>query len=132
VLIDYRSPTSENLNPGQSQNPLVHAVEARDLVVLVGEQGVPVEMRLARIGPDGPAVALGDLEILAEVRGVGEQLLRDAADVDAGAAEPARLGDGDARAVGGGNAARANAAGTASYGEEVVVEANFSISGWAG
>jgi len=56
------------------------------------------------------------------VRGVGQQLLRDAADVDAGAAEAARLGNRDARAQRGGNTAGANAAGPAANGEEIEIE----------
>jgi hypothetical protein len=56
------------------------------------------------------------------MRGVGEELLRDAADVDAGAAEAVGLGARDLRAKRGGEAAGANAAGAASDGEEVVVE----------
>jgi hypothetical protein len=107
-----------NLNAGLLQDALVDAVEARDFLVLVGEQRLPVEMGLA----GGPAIGGGDVEILAPVRGVGEELLRDTADVDAGAAEAVRLGDRDARAVGRGNAAGANTARAASDGEEVVVE----------
>jgi hypothetical protein len=56
------------------------------------------------------------------VRRVGKQLLRDAADVDAGAAEAAGLGDRDARAEVGGETAGANAAGTAAYREKIEVE----------
>jgi hypothetical protein len=99
------------------QDVFVDAVEARDFLVLVGEQRLPVEARLA----DSPTIGGGDVEILSPVRGVGEELLRDAADVDAGAAEAVGLGDRRARAVGRGNAAGANTAGSASYGEEVVV-----------
>src|SRR5256885_16418537 len=106
------SATAHDLDSGEREHALVDAVQAQDLAVLVGEQALPVEHRLA----DGPAEALRDLEILAQVRGVGEQLLRNAADVDAGAAEAVRLGDGDARSVAGGDAARAHAAGAASHG----------------
>jgi len=77
-------------------------------------------------------VKLGDLEVLAEMRGVGEELLRDAADVDAGAAEAPRLGDGDAGAIGGGDAACANAARTAAYREEIEIETNVLTSGSGG
>jgi hypothetical protein len=56
------------------------------------------------------------------VRGVGEQLLRDAADVDAGAAEAAGFGDRDARAEIGGDAAGTYPAGPSAYREKVVVE----------
>jgi len=51
------------------------------------------------------------------VRGVGEKLLRNAADVDTGAAEAPGFGDRDARAQVGGEAAGANAAGTPAYRE---------------
>jgi hypothetical protein len=60
---------------------------------------------------------LRDLELLAPMGGVGEELLGNAADVDASAAEEIRLGDGDSRAVGGRNAAGANAARAAAYRE---------------
>ena len=107
-----------DLDAGIDEDALVDAVQARDLAVLVGEQRRPVEARLA----DAPAVGGSELEILAQVRRVGEQLLRDAADVDAGAAEAAGLGDRDLRAVAGGDAARAYAAGAAAYREKVVIE----------
>src|SRR5205814_823438 len=57
------------------------------------------------------------------------KLLRDAADVDAGAAELRGFGDRDARAIAGGDAARAYPARAASYGEEVVVEAQPNPKG---
>jgi len=56
------------------------------------------------------------------MRRVREELLRDAADVDAGAAEAVGLGYRYLRAVGGAYAAGADAAGAAPDGEEVVVE----------
>jgi hypothetical protein len=62
------------------------------------------------------------------MRRVGEELLGNAADIDAGAAEEVGLGDGDARAVAGGYPAGADAAGPASYREEVVVEAQAATS----
>jgi hypothetical protein len=110
---------ADDLHSGDLQDALVDAVQPRDLAVLVGEQRVPVEVGFA----GGPAVAFRDLEVLAEMRGVGEELLRDAADVDAGAAELPRLGDGDARAIRGCDAARPDAAGAAAYREKVVIEA---------
>jgi hypothetical protein len=118
MWIDHLGATLQDLHPRFPQHVLVHAVEARDLLVLVRQQRRPVEAGLAR----GPAIRGGDLEVLAEMRGVGEELLRDAADVDAGAAEAVGLGDRDLRAKRGGEAAGANAAGAASDGEEVVVE----------
>src|SRR5687767_11486167 len=105
------------MHAGIDERALVDAVKPRDLAVLAGEQRPPVEARLAH----RPAVRRRDLEVLAKVRRIGEELLRDAADVDAGAAEAAGLGDGDARAVPGGDAARAYAARSAPYGEEVEV-----------
>jgi hypothetical protein len=118
VRIHHVRTTTENLDTGFRQNALVDAVEACDFLVLVGEQRLPVEARLA----DCPPISRGDVEILAPVRGVGEKLLWDAADVDAGAAEAVGLGDRYARAVGRRDAAGANAARAASDGEEVVVE----------
>jgi hypothetical protein len=107
-----------DLDPCVHQNALVDAVQARDLAVLVLEQRRPVEARLA----DAPAVGGGDLEILAPVRGVGKELLGNAADVDAGAAEAARLGDGDLCAIACRDAARAYPARAAAYREKVVIE----------
>jgi hypothetical protein len=107
----------EDLDPGVHEKPFVDAVEAQDLAVLAREQRAPVERGLAR----APAVCSRDLEILAVVRRVAEQLLGDAADVDAGAAEAPGLGDRDARAVACGDAARPYAARSASYGEEVEI-----------
>jgi hypothetical protein len=107
-----------DLDAGIDQHALVDAVQPRDLAVLVRDQGLPVEGAFA----DGPAVGAREREVLAEMRGVGEELLRDAADVDAGAAEAAGLGERDLGAVRGGNAAGANAAGAAAYREKIVVE----------
>jgi hypothetical protein len=56
------------------------------------------------------------------VRGIGEELFRNAADIDAGAAEAAGLGDRRARTEIGGEAAGANPAGAAAYGEEIEVD----------
>ena len=109
---------SKNRNPGVDQDALVDAVQARDLAVLVRQQPAPVEDRLG----DAPAEIGGVLQFVAEVRRVGEELLRDAADVDAGAAEAARLRDRDARAERGRNAAGANAARAAAYREEIEIE----------
>jgi hypothetical protein len=107
-----------DLDAGIDQHALVDAVQPRDLAVLVRDQGLPVEGALA----DGPAVGAGEREVLAEMRGVGEQLLRDAADVDAGAAEAAGLGERDPGAIGSGDAAGADAARAAADGEKIVVE----------
>jgi hypothetical protein len=128
-----RGTPAQDLDPCKAQHPLVHGVEAGDFLVLVPDQRAPVEARLA----DRPPEARGDLEILAEVGRVGEQLLGDAPYVDAGAAEVARLGDRDPRAIASADPAGANAAGAAAYREEVVVEAQLAenkfgnfTSGW--
>jgi hypothetical protein len=124
VRAPHRGAAAQDLDPGERERAFVERIEARDLAILVREQRAPVEMGLA----ERPAESRRDLEILAEMRRVREQLLGNAADVDAGAAEAARLGDRDARAVACGDAACADAAGSASYGEEVVVEAQAATS----
>src|SRR5258707_6782611 len=121
MRVEHRGASAQDLDPGDRQDALIHCVEARDFLVLVLEQRRPVEARL----PGRPAVGLRDLEFLAPVRGVGEELLGDAADVDAGAAEEVRFGDGNFGAVRGRDAAGAHAAGTAAYGEKIVIEAYF-------
>jgi hypothetical protein len=111
-----------DLDAGLCQHAFIDRVEARDLAVLVPNKRGPVEARLA----DGPAVAARNLEILAEMRGVGEQLLRDAADVDAGAAEAAVLGDRYSGAVARGHAAGTDAARAAADREKVVIESQLT------
>ena len=82
---------------------------------------------------DGPAARRGRcgapppesrrvLEVLREVRGVHEELLRDAPDVDAGAAEEAFLGHRDAGAVAGRDAGRPGPSGPCPDDEEIEVE----------
>jgi hypothetical protein len=124
IPVDDLCPSAVDLNPGLGEHAFVDAVQARDLAVLVVEQRRPVEARF----PYGPAVAARDLEILAEMRGVGEQLLGDAADIDAGAAEAAVFGDRDFRTVACGDPARADPARTAAYREEVVIESQLVTS----
>src|SRR5687768_17283409 len=118
---------AEDLDLRVYQQPLVDAVQAQDLAVLVRDQRAPVEARRA----DAPAVGLRDVEVFPPVRRVAEELLGNAADVDAGAAEAARLGDADARAEAGGDAARPYAARSAPYREEVeiVIQRLISNSG---
>ena len=67
----------------------VDAVQPRDLDVLVRDQALPLEAGRA----DVPAVRGGVGEVVPVVRGVDEELLRDAADVHAGAAEASLLDD---------------------------------------
>jgi hypothetical protein len=117
VRIKNKGVIPKNRNPHVDQEAFVDAVQARDLALLVLQQLSPVEGRLG----DAPAEVRGVLQVVAEMRGVGEKLLGDAADVDAGAAEAARLGNRDARAQRGADAAGANAAGAPADGEQIVV-----------
>src|SRR5437588_568961 len=119
-----RSPitAADDFHSRAAQGALVDAVEALDLAILVRKQLGPVEARRAGV----PAVGRRDLEILAEMRRVREQLFGDAADIDAGAAEAVGLGDRYARAVGGGHAARADAARATADGEKIVIEAQLT------
>ena len=118
MRVPHRGAGAVDLHAGVDEHALVDAVQSGDLAVLVREERRPVEARLAA----RPAVGGGDLELLAEMRGVGKELLRDAADVDAGAAEAPGLGDRDFRPVRGGHAARAHSARAAAYREKVVIE----------
>src|SRR3954447_19747090 len=121
VGVDQPGAAAHDLHAGRAQQTLVDRVEAGNFLVLVGEQRAPFEGRL----PCRPAVGLRDLELLAPVRRVGEKLLRDAADIDAGTAESARLGDGDFRAIGSRDAAPAPNAGAAPFPEKTENESYF-------
>jgi hypothetical protein len=112
-----------DLNAGLDQHVLVYAVQARDLAVLVPEQRRPVEARLAA---QREAVAARNFKVFPPVRGVGEQLLRDAADIDAGAAEAAVFGDGDFRAIGGRDTTCTDSARAPAYREEIVIESQLT------
>ena len=90
------------------QDAAIDAVQALNLAILVGDQGLPVEGRAV----DGPAVALRLADVLSVVRTVDQQLLRHTADVDAGAAQVAALGDGHFRAKACSEARRTYATGT--------------------
>jgi hypothetical protein len=95
----------------------VELVQAVDLAVLVGDQ----------VGQSNAALSTSSrslrriLEGVAEGAGIDEELLRDAAADDAGAADAVLLGDGDAGAVLGGDAGGAHPAGACADDEEVVV-----------
>jgi hypothetical protein len=69
------------------------------------------------------------VDLVAHVRGVGEELLRDAADVDAGAAEGAGFGDGDFRAERAGDAARPYAARPTADREKIEIVRQSATSG---
>ncbi len=88
----------------------VDALEPGDLLVLVGDQRLPVEGHRR----NGPAEAGGVLDFIVDVRSDHEQLFRHAAADHAGAAHPVLFGHHDAGAVagrdpGGANTARASA-----------------------
>jgi hypothetical protein len=96
---------AQDRHAGIAQQLLVDAVQAGDLARTVGLEQRPVETRLA----GRPAEAARLLESIGEVRRVAVQLLRDAAQVDAGAAECAALGHRDTRATLRGHARGAHA-----------------------
>src|SRR6185503_5234464 len=72
---------------GAFHRAAVVAVQALELFVLVGDQGGPVERRVV----DRPAVTDGVLELFRKGGGVDEELLRNAAAMNAGAAEAGLL-----------------------------------------
>ena len=89
-----RAPTQQ-LHARVGQQLRVDGVQARDLTGAVGLQQRPVERRRLRL----PAEAMRFLEGFGVVRGVAVELLRDATEVDAGAAQGRVFGDRDARAT---------------------------------
>ena len=89
------------------------SLQSRDLRVLVGDQGRPVEGR----GRDGPAEAGGVLDFVMDVRPKHQELLRHAAADHAGAAHPVFFGDHDPRAMTGGDPGGAHPARTSSNDE---------------
>ena len=95
----------------------VDAAEPVDVGLDVVAKRRPVEAQAV----DGPAEADRILDGLGEVRGMDEQLLRNAAAEHAGAADLVFLGDRDARAEFGGDPGRADAAGPRPDDEQIVV-----------
>src|SRR5512135_94166 len=119
VGIDDNRAPAQDLGARADERALVHRVQARHLPILAGDELRPVECRLA----DAPAVADRVLEVVAKMRRIGEQLLRDAADVHTGAAEAVAFRYRDARAVLRGEAARAHSARAAADREQVEIVA---------
>ena len=117
VRIHELGPLHDDLDAGLGHVLVIDTFEAGDLLVLVGDQHVPVEFRARH----RPAEAAGILEILDVMAGIDEQLLGDAAADHAGAAEAIFLGDGDLGAMAGGQTAGPHAAGAAADDEEIVV-----------
>ena len=95
-----------------------------DLLLLGRDEARPVEGRLA----DAPAEPGGVGELVGEAAGVDVKLLRHAAADDAGAADPALLGDDRLRAMPGGDARRPHAARACADDEEVDVESHRPAS----
>jgi len=115
VRADDARATAQQDRARARQKVAVDVVEAADLDAPVCLQRLPVERRSA----DAPAEAVRFLEALGVVGGEAVQLLRNATDVDAGAAERAVFGDRDARAALRRHARSANAAAAGADDEEV-------------
>src|SRR5215217_6940988 len=88
-----------------------------NLVVLVGDQGGPIERR----SRNGPAEARGILKLVTDVGGVHQQLLGHAATYDAGPAHPVFFGDHHPRAMTGSDTGGAYPARTSSDDEQIDV-----------
>ena len=125
VRIDEGGARLEDGRAGVVEQPLVDAVEPADLAVLRGDQLRPVVRPLL----DLPAETGGVLGPGAVFAGLHQQLLRHAADIDAGAAPEPLLGDGDARAVTRGDARTAHARRAAADDEQVEVHGGPLLSG---
>ena len=107
----------EQADAGALQHLQVDAVQPRDLGVPGRAQLLEGQRRVA----DVPAIVLGRLEPLGEMGAVVHQLLGHAAADDAGAADPAVLGQPDLGAVRGGAPGAGDAAGAAADHEQVEV-----------
>src|SRR5262249_31152876 len=108
----------DDLCPGLAQPLRICVRQPRDLLVLCGDQGCPVVLRLWNV----PALAARVLECAADLAGVHQQLLRHTAADHTGAAPAIGLGDRDPRAVLGGHTCGPHAAGPTTDDEEVDVE----------
>jgi hypothetical protein len=84
----------------------IGGLQPGDLLVLVGDQGRPVE----RHRGNGPAETRGILDLVMDLRGQHQQLFRHAAADHAGTAHPVLFGDHHPRAMAGGDAGGAHAA----------------------
>ena len=117
MWIDEHRSSIEDGCAGVVQQAAIDAVQPGDLPVLGGKQLGPVVRALL----DGPAEAGGVIGKTAILAGLHQQLLRHAADIDAGAAPETLLRDRHAGAVAGGNAGTANTGRAAADDEEIVV-----------
>src|SRR4029079_1508434 len=92
---DHARTAAHQRDAGAGQDLSIDRVEAADLDATSRLQRLPVERR----GSDAPAEAVRFLEALRVMRGEAVQLLGDAAEVDAGAAERSVFGDRAPRAA---------------------------------
>ena len=115
VRIDDHRTALGDLDLGAIEIGGVGLLEPVDLLVLVGDQRRPIELRLGH----RPAEARGILEFLGEARGIDQQLLRHAAADHAGAADPILLGDHHPRAIAGRDAGGTDPARTRADDEQI-------------
>src|SRR5690606_23141294 len=85
VRASQPSPALDNLHAGIGEQAFIDAIKTGNLGVLVLDQRLPVEMALSK----APAIAGRMFEFLSEGTGIDHQLLRHAADVDAGSPQMA-------------------------------------------
>src|SRR5271165_1329161 len=119
VRIDEHRPGVEHRRTRAGQQSAVDALQPGDLPVLGGDQLAPVMRPL----PDSPAEAGGVIRPAAILASLHQQLLRHAADIDAGATPVTLLGDAHAGAVAGGNPRAPHAGRTATDDEQVEIHA---------
>ncbi len=115
VRIEQHRAALDDLDLGAIEIGGVGPLQPVDLLVLVGDQRRPVELRLGHC----PAEARGILEFVGKARGIDQELLRHAAADHAGAADAILLGDHHARAIAGRNAGGAHAARTRADDEQI-------------
>ena len=104
MRVDQHRARMERVASGLFHAQPVKAFQSRDLAILVGHKGPPVELRLWQ----NPAVAGRVLEVLRKLRGVDIELLGYAAADDACASVAKLLGDGDALSKASSDARSAN------------------------
>jgi hypothetical protein len=119
VAVDQLRPAGDERDARIFQQRAVDAVEPRDLFGALCLEVGPVELR--RLG-QRPAVARGFLERFGVTGRVAVELLRNAAHVDAGAAQLGRFGQPHAGTGLRGHARGAHAAAAAADDEEIEVE----------
>src|SRR5229473_6108369 len=96
----------------------IGGLQSRDLLVLVGDQGRPVERR----GRYRPAEAGCVLDLVMDMRRIDQEFFRNAAADHAGAAHPVFFGDQHPRAMAGGDPGGTHAARTSPDDEQIDVE----------